>query len=138
MQTLVDITLNYDVTTKDLEEYICNFMVDEFNVICDEGDDVSYKEVAETITKVYEQSKRGQTEELEKLRTLDAQMKEYKKKRLENQLEAQRKFEEHMSKIQPTQEVEEEDDDMDEEEKQQLEDDGFTVIDTKKKKKRTK
>ena len=70
--------LNYDTTNMELEEYILTFMVDEFNVICDEGDDVSYKEIVETVLKLYEESKNGKTDELEKLRKIDEQLKEYK------------------------------------------------------------
>ena len=132
---LVDLMLNYNTTSLDLEEYLLNFMLDEFIVICDEGDDISYKEIVDTVITLYEQSKRGSTEQLEKLREIDHNMKEHRKRRMENELDAQRKFEEHMKQIQPDQEVSDEDD-MDEEEKNQLEDDGFTVVAKKKNKKK--
>jgi hypothetical protein len=127
--------LNYNTTSLDLEEYIVNFLLDEFNVICDEGDDDSYKEVVDTIINLYEQSKKGETEDLDKLRKLDAQMKECMLKRLENELELQKKFEEHMKEINPEEDLSEEDQ-MNEEEKNQLEEEGFTVIEKKKKRRK--
>ena len=96
IQTIIDQILNYNTTKSELEEYICSFMLDEFNVIWDEGDDTSYQEIAETVLWVYDQSKQNKTEELERLRDIDLKMKEYNKQKLQNEIEMQKKFEEHM------------------------------------------
>ena len=46
-------------------------MLEEVNVICDEGDDESYKEIVEIMLKLYEEAKKGNTKELDKLKILD-------------------------------------------------------------------
>ena len=71
IESLIDQMLNYDSTSIDLQEYIWSFMLEEVNVICDEGDDESYKEIVEIMLKLYEEAKKGNTEELDKLKILD-------------------------------------------------------------------
>ena len=71
IESLIDQMLNYDSTSIDLQEYIWSFMLEEVNVICDEGDDESYKEIVEIMLKLYEEAKKGNTKELDKLKILD-------------------------------------------------------------------
>lgn len=87
---IVDQMINYSSTSTDLEEYLIQFMVDEINVVIDEENDDSYKEIVVIILKLYQEGAQfyfydlydnflhiglqGKTIEFDKLRILDEQV----------------------------------------------------------------
>lgn len=127
--------INYHTTRSELEEYITEFMTDEFNIEFSPSDQ-SHKEIVETVFLLYSQLKSQDLSALEDLRKLDQKIKAYNLQKLKNEIEAQKNFESHMKQVEG--EKEEEDEQMDDEERKQLEDDGFTVVDKGKKNRRKK
>mmetsp|Transcript_3814 Transcript_3814/g.3562 ORF Transcript_3814/g.3562 Transcript_3814/m.3562 type:complete len:194 (+) Transcript_3814:143-724(+) len=137
IQTIFDQMINYHTTRSELEEYITEFMTDEFNIEFSTSDQ-SHKEIVDTVFLLYDQLKSQNLSTLEDLRTLDQKVKDYNLQKLKNEIEAQKNFESHMKEIQPDASQEETDEQMDDEERKKLEDDGFTVVEKKGKKNRRK